>query len=207
MRLTPIAMLLPRPSALALLSSVCVLFALATLTSGCTAPTMLPSILGQPVEPVEVKKQPRRPTYKPYRELTMEYNLKPPEKTNWPERLQQLPKDAADGIDWVKELDANLIHPKSGLDDKTEPEAVLDLIVEMVPKETPEFKASFPHKQHTQLLSCGNCHTDIFQMQAGADPITMEKILAGEFCGRCHGPVAFEPTTACARCHPAMPAS
>ena len=38
---------------------------------------------------------------------------------------------------------------------------------------------------------------------AGADPITMKGIKSGEFCGRCHGPVAFGTTgDDCDRCHP-----
>jgi hypothetical protein len=32
----------------------------------------------------------------------------------------------------------------------------------------------------------------------------MDKIFAGEYCGRCHGPVAFDPAAACARCHLGM---
>ena len=68
----------------------------------------------------------------------------------------------------------------------------------------PDFKVTYPHRIHTQLLACTTCHTGIFQMQAGADPITMEQIFAGEFCGRCHGKVAFDPTTACPRCHLGM---
>jgi len=36
------------------------------------------------------------------------------------------------------------------------------------------------------------------------DKITMAKIFAGEFCGRCHGKVAFNVPTGCPRCHPAL---
>jgi c(7)-type cytochrome triheme protein len=37
-------------------------------------------------------------------------------------------------------------------------------------------------------------------MKRGANPISMVKIVNGEFCGRCHGRVAF-PISNCARCH------
>jgi c(7)-type cytochrome triheme protein len=58
----------------------------------------------------------------------------------------------------------------------------------------------FPHKPHTLWLECGNCHPAIFKMQKGANPISMVKIVNGEFCGRCHGRVAF-PISNCNRCH------
>jgi c(7)-type cytochrome triheme protein len=58
----------------------------------------------------------------------------------------------------------------------------------------------FPHFPHTYWLDCGNCHPDIFVMKKGANPISMVKIVNGEFCGRCHGRVAF-PISNCSRCH------
>jgi c(7)-type cytochrome triheme protein len=126
-------------------------------------------------------------------------------RTDWAAELAKLPEHPNGGADWVGALNASIINPKPGLDEKAEPEPELDLNVELVPKDMPDFKVTYPHKIHTQLLACTSCHTEIFQMQAGADPITMEKIFAGEYCGRCHGKVAFDPTTACQRCHREMP--
>lgn len=154
--------------------------------------------------PAPVTGKQRRPEYKPYQEETMEYNLVPPEKVDWASQLALLPNDAAGGTDWVKALNENLIKPKPGLDDTAKDEDVLELDVELTPKDGPDFKATYPHKAHTQLLACTSCHPAIFQMEAGADPITMDKIFAGEYCGRCHGPVAFDPASACPRCHLAM---
>ena len=37
-------------------------------------------------------------------------------------------------------------------------------------------------------------------MQAGVNPVNMFAVLQGEYCGRCHGAVAF-PLTECLRCH------
>ena len=68
--------------------------------------------------------------------------------------------------------------------------------------------ATFPHWFHRIRVRCAVCHSDIFEMKAGADHITMDDIRAGKFCGKCHPsypdgkalawPVAFE---SCVRCH------
>jgi len=63
--------------------------------------------------------------------------------------------------------------------------------------------ARFPHWIHRMQYKCYACHDGIFQMKAGADPITMDAILEGKFCGVCHDgkrafPVAFYT---CDRCH------
>ena len=44
----------------------------------------------------------------------------------------------------------------------------------------------FPHWKHRSRFRCYACHPDIFEMQAGANHITMDSMRAGEFCGRCH---------------------
>ena len=59
----------------------------------------------------------------------------------------------------------------------------------------------FPHRQHTEWLDCSNCHEDLFKSKAGATKgLNMFQILQGEYCGLCHGAVAF-PLTECKRCH------
>jgi c(7)-type cytochrome triheme protein len=121
----------------------------------------------------------------------------------WEEASKLLPSTAS-GPDWVKALKDGLIAPRAAIDPKAEDEAVFEYDVALTPADAPAFKVVFPHETHTRLLSCATCHPGIFQMAAGADPITMEKIYAGEYCGRCHGKVAFQPATACGRCHPVM---
>ena len=123
---------------------------------------------------------------------------------NWRELLRQLPKEEAGGVDWDDALKLKLIQPRAGLDPDTPDQPPFDLNLELIPEGQPLFKVNFPHKEHTEWLACANCHTDIFQMQRGADPITMAKIYAGEYCGRCHGKVAFAVPTGCARCHAAL---
>ncbi len=121
----------------------------------------------------------------------------------WEEALKLLPV-VAGGPDWPKALAEGVIAPRPGIDPKAEDEPVFPLEVELIPAKAPALKVVFPHDTHTALLSCASCHPGIFKMEAGADPITMEKIFAGEYCGRCHGKVAFQPATACGRCHPVM---
>ena len=160
---------------------------------------------GQKVTPEPVVRQPRRPPYeRPKPPPVVELKEEAP-RIDWVAMLEQLPKHAGGGTDWVRALNEKLIEPKSGLDPKAEDEPVVDLDVELIPKGQPDFKATYPHKVHTQILACANCHPAIFQMEKGADLITMEKIFAGEFCGRCHSKVAFDVATGCPRCHLGMP--
>lgn len=120
----------------------------------------------------------------------------------WEDAVKLLPVTA--GMhDWAKALAQGVIEPRPAIDPKAVGQPVLPLNVERVPAAGPMFKAVFPHQIHTALLSCPNCHTGIFQMAKGTTPITMAKINDGEYCGVCHGKVAF-PATACGRCHPAM---
>ena len=177
------------------------------LLAGCTSPSVprfAPLI--QPAPPTKlVVHPPRRPPYKTPNPFQL-VELKPEApQTDWAGRLALLPKEAAGNTDWVTALAEKLIAPKPGADEKAEEQPVLDLDVELEPKDLPDFKATYPHKVHTTLLACATCHPAIFQMEKGADPITMEKIFAGEYCGRCHGKVAFDPATGCPRCHLQMP--
>ncbi|MBI4528926.1 MAG: hypothetical protein HY695_34445 [Deltaproteobacteria bacterium] len=115
-----------------------------------------------------------------------------------------LPKDAAGGIDWAKALQEEKIAPRAGLDPEAKAQPILPLDVELVPAGFPLFGVTFSHATHTTWLTCASCHPEIFQMSKGADPITMDKIFAGQFCGQCHGKVAFRVETGCIRCHARM---
>jgi c(7)-type cytochrome triheme protein len=63
--------------------------------------------------------------------------------------------------------------------------------------------ATFPHWVHRMQFRCYVCHEDIFTMKAGSNPITMEAISAGKYCGTCHnGKIAFSVVfESCQRCH------
>jgi c(7)-type cytochrome triheme protein len=123
---------------------------------------------------------------------------------DWRQVLSQLPRDASGEVDWVRALEDKRIEPKAGLDPSAPDLPVLSPDVERTPKHQPLFKAVFSHKPHTEWLACANCHPAIFPMRRGATPITMAKIFAGEYCGRCHGKVAFAVPAGCPRCHAAL---
>ena len=63
--------------------------------------------------------------------------------------------------------------------------------------------AIFPHWMHRLQFKCYACHDAITVMKAGANPITMEAIQQGKYCGTCHdGKTAFQATfDTCPRCH------
>jgi c(7)-type cytochrome triheme protein len=63
--------------------------------------------------------------------------------------------------------------------------------------------AIFPHWVHRMKFKCKACHDELFKMKLGANPVTMEDMAAGKWCGACHnGNEAFESNfSTCARCH------
>jgi len=119
------------------------------------------------------------------------------EKAN--EALTGLPLDKKGAVDWMKALNSGAIIPRAGLM-VTEKMEILDTdIIMKNTKEMPYVK--FPHSSHTRWLTCVNCHDEIFTSKAGDNPINMTKIFLGQYCGVCHGKVAFTPTFSCERCH------
>lgn len=115
--------------------------------------------------------------------------------------LSALPKgkfEVGNQVDWVKALRDGYINPRTNIFPETKIQ-VLDL--DILFEETSTLKmVLFPHKAHTEWLDCVNCHDQIFIPKKGANPVNMFSVLQGEYCGRCHGAVAF-PLTQCDRCH------
>ena len=59
----------------------------------------------------------------------------------------------------------------------------------------------FPHWFHRIRFKCKACHERIFILRRGDNDISMNKIIKGEYCGKCHnGIIAWEPLY-CDRCH------
>ena len=115
-----------------------------------------------------------------------------------------VPDGAGNMVDWVQSLQQGLIAPRPSLEGDAEPE-IRETTVLM--KNTyPMLYVNFPHKPHTQWMTCETCHDRIFLPQVDANPINMGKILEGEYCGLCHGAVSF-PLTECNRCHNTDPAT
>jgi c(7)-type cytochrome triheme protein len=120
------------------------------------------------------------------------------------EALSQLPPDTAGNqVRWVEALRNGYITPRTNV----LPETQVNLLdQDVIMKNTGSANyVRFPHRVHTEWLDCSNCHDRIFAQQAGKTPMTMLAILSGEYCGRCHGAVAF-PLTECNRCHSVAPA-
>ena len=113
--------------------------------------------------------------------------------------LSQLPPDSVGNqVAWVKALREQYIEPRTNIFPDTKIN-ILDMDIVMA--KTGEMPlVLFPHKPHTEWLDCKNCHDSIFKEKVGANPVNMFAILTGEYCGRCHGAVAF-PLTECNRCH------
>ncbi|MFQ5566274.1 MAG: c(7)-type cytochrome triheme domain-containing protein [Paracoccaceae bacterium] len=113
--------------------------------------------------------------------------------------LRGLPRaNSGNFIDWAAALRDGLIRPRARTGGQGQME-VLDLdIVLADTKNMPV--VTFPHRTHTEWLSCRNCHDWLFKAQLGANDISMTDIARGRACGLCHGKVAF-PATECFRCH------
>jgi len=113
--------------------------------------------------------------------------------------LKDFPKDQSGTVDWVAAFKDKVISPRESLDPNKAPVPPFQFDID-IPAVGAMPNVVFPHFPHTYWLDCGNCHPDIFVMKKGANPISMVKIVNGEFCGRCHGRVAF-PIANCSRCH------
>lgn len=59
----------------------------------------------------------------------------------------------------------------------------------------------FPHWFHRIRFKCKVCHEDIFIMRQGSNDINMQKIIQGEYCGKCHNGKIAWAAMFCDRCH------
>ena len=115
--------------------------------------------------------------------------------------LSPLPRNKKGHIDWVAAIREGIVRPKESLESDATPVPPIKLdIVFRINKALTFPDVMFPHEPHTMWLDCKNCHPSPFVMRQGANPISMDQIVNGEFCGRCHGVVAF-PIEDCFRCH------
>ncbi len=112
--------------------------------------------------------------------------------------LGTFPRDRRGEVDWVVALDQGLIEPRADLNGQTRMQ-VLDMDILMKGTQSMPW-VKFPHSAHTKWLDCTNCHDEIFKPEMGANDLSMNAVLAGEFCGVCHGKVSFS-LFVCERCH------
>lgn len=112
--------------------------------------------------------------------------------------MANFPRDRRKEVDWVKALDQGLIEPRANLKGGDE---MMTMDLDIIMKNTQFMPyVKFPHLQHTKWLACQNCHPKIFIPQEHANPISMNKVLRGEYCGVCHDKVSFA-LFICERCH------
>lgn len=188
------------------------LFALALLALGVAQPAK-----AQSTQPIQTAQAPAAPSavnrFNRLMKAGVEANLPPSQDgihdaTNTGTEALQPPKEAFDPlpkstagnrIDWVKSLNDRLIEPRAKRDSDTAQTQLLDLdIIRVVKGSMPD--VVYPHKPHTQWLDCAQCHPAIFVPRKGGNAISMAAILMGQYCGVCHGKVAF-PVSECSKCH------
>ncbi len=107
-------------------------------------------------------------------------------------------------VDWSAALEDGAIQPKHELAMPPSGETAFSntVLLEAVWVMGPS--ATFPHGRHNQWLDCNDCHPYIFNIKKKfTEGLEMLNIVDGEYCGVCHGTVAF-PLTDCVRCHPDM---
>ena len=120
------------------------------------------------------------------------------------EAMSEFPRDSAGLLDWVQTLREGHILPRSDISGEAPPLKPTDL--DIVFTDTASMpNVLFSHKAHTEWLACSNCHPDVFKKQKGSSNIKMDDILKGQYCGLCHGKIAFAPTKNCMRCHSVQP--
>jgi c(7)-type cytochrome triheme protein len=112
--------------------------------------------------------------------------------------MAEFPRDRRNEVDWVKTLDQGHIEPRADLRGESQ---MVTMDMDIIMKNTQFMPwVRFPHIAHTKWLACENCHPKIFLPKENANPISMNKVLRGEYCGVCHDKVAFS-LFICERCH------
>ncbi len=111
-----------------------------------------------------------------------------------------LPKDRYGLVDWTRIINEKMLTPRHSLDPSKDefPPLNMDIVMPVMGQSIND--VNFPHETHTYWLNCEVCHPKMFVPKKGANQIDMSAIAEGEWCGRCHGKVAF-PLTDCNRCH------
>ena len=120
---------------------------------------------------------------------------------DWGQAAEMLPTDDLGEPDWMAALDQGVIRPRAAIRGGARAEERVFGFDFYLPGPDPTMNAFFPHSSHTQWLGCESCHPAIFPVR-GVE-MTMDEIFAGEYCGRCHGVVAFALDN-CFRCHTDM---
>jgi c(7)-type cytochrome triheme protein len=107
-------------------------------------------------------------------------------------------------IDWQAALDAGKLEIKRQLTIPPSGDVAFGGTIFFHSSWTMGPDAVFPHGAHIKWLDCNDCHPDNFSIRKqSTEGLRMVAIVNGEYCGVCHGRVAF-PLQDCVRCHPKM---
>ncbi len=120
---------------------------------------------------------------------------------SWDRAHEMLPRDDLDEVNWVAALHDGTIRPRAAIDGDGDPQAAVFRWDFYFPGPDTSLDAYFPHSSHTEWLECESCHPKVFYYRELE--VTMDRIFEGDFCGVCHGVVAFSLDN-CTRCHQAM---
>ncbi|MBI3585020.1 MAG: hypothetical protein HY096_13880 [Nitrospinae bacterium] len=136
--------------------------------------------------------------------FTVDFWTSPSRDPLLPPALRELPKDAFGYPDWTAAVRQGIIEPidsLSGQEPKKEEEFNEDIIFEI--NDSMMANVRFQHSIHNYWFSCKVCHPGIFKPKKGANNFKMKDNWDGNYCGRCHGKVAYAPKgfENCIRCH------
>jgi len=107
------------------------------------------------------------------------------------------------GVDWEETEAEGLIKPVDFLEGLSlkKPQLKKQEDFSMKSKVAWVSDITFSHKKHTIWNGCELCHPEIFAAtKRGVLRYSMFNIKAGQYCGACHGKVAF-PVESCGGCH------
>ena len=114
-----------------------------------------------------------------------------------------LPRKGAGEVDWEEAELRGRIRPVDYVEGQSirRPPMQMDKDVAIASRARWMTGVLFSHRKHAAWNGCEACHPEIFPAtKQGEVKYTMFQISSGEYCGVCHGPVAF-PVADCERCH------
>lgn len=122
-----------------------------------------------------------------------------------PPDLRAFPKDDFGYPDWVGAVKQGIIKPRGAIRSGAVQDEPFEEDITFLINDRLMANVVFPHKTHNYWLSCKVCHPGIFIDKKGANKFAMKDIWNGQYCGRCHGKVSFQPKgfENCRRCHSA----
>ncbi|MBI5070861.1 MAG: hypothetical protein HZB56_21785 [Deltaproteobacteria bacterium] len=114
-----------------------------------------------------------------------------------------LPRDRLGHVDWERAEAERRVRPVDQLPGLSIPRRPLEMKKEVAIASGAAWMDGilFSHPKHSVWNGCEVCHPDIFpSTHSGQARYSMLQISSGEYCGVCHGRVAF-PLGDCERCH------